>query len=410
MTINKYLDLSDQQIENLAQLMSLAKNSHFKTINENYNNIIRGRTLIDKQNQTLHSLMNQEINFEFFRIWITKLLLDQYNDIYIFEPSKKEINTIRIKAEMKLEKLKKKQKFIFDFNSDNLKGIELIHVEESDQEIFFSFIAPIFKLDSTVTPPVNEKSIYFFYVWYNKKLKHFVISLPSISNIVSFNGTNIKRNDFDCIVGIIQRFFFSSYVKIDFEKTEWILEALQKITKEFYHHNNDIIDKKLDILETENLNSVADTIQKLDSSFNDDLTKARIKKALMDLLESEFIIHYGHNINKDRNFEVFLHEAIKGEVNYTAHNKANSFSFLDSRDIIKKILYNSNNSSIGLIFNFEEKQYPFKVFRMNNYFALKSLSNKTTSKEVVDNVLCKLVEYRTRPKAATPGKKIAKDE
>lgn len=115
----------------------------------------------------------------------------------------------------------------------------------------------------------------------------------------------------------------------------------------------------------------------------------------MEIIETELIRNLGP-IRKQVPFQIFLQEVTKGGTDFKASNKKLPFDSDESREIIKKMVEHGEINALGLSYNFEERDYKYKIYFENDYFALRRLTTGQTKKEVVEDVLSTLIEYKQR--------------
>lgn len=389
------MDLSDQQIENLVKITERANGPQLSLIKDTYKTIKSGSSNEDFRDNVFHGLMSNEINFNFFKKWAAHLFLNTPNTIYVYEL----LNFSELKElwkEKNFKKLLKKTNFLFNFSSETIDDIQIIDITkiEHKNQLLFSFISPsvIMKTKGN-NDPVFNKELYFTYIWLDFDMNKLVISIPPHPNQYSVNNVLIKKKDNDKIAVQFLEYFKKEIHPLTFSEQDWIIPVLKEITNEYFHHNNPLITKKTDEFSSIHAKGIVDKLAEFDERLKNDFSKLRIKKEVISLIESELINAYG-NIKSKAPFSIFLQEVDKGLTQYRANNGGNAFSFVDSRDIVKKMIENAQISALGLAFLHEGRAYSYKIYKSDYFFALKRVSTATTEKEIVDHVLLELIKYK----------------
>lgn len=410
--MKKYMDLTDEQIDNLLLYLSKANGPQLDMIKEDYSTLKPGKNNDEYRNNVVHGLMSDEINFNYFRRWASQLFLHTANSIFVYEP--KNFNLLKdIRTKKKIAELEKQLKFIFDINPLNINSFELIDIMEitSQNQLLFSFICPsvIMKNNEDDNEPVFEKDVFFSYIWLDFDLEQLVISIPPYPKTYSINGHLVKRNEIEKIAEQVLNHFGTHVRKMEYLKQDWIVKVLNEINEEYFDHNNPLITKKLDSFVADRLESVIKNILEFDAKINNDLARHRVKKKVTEIMENELIFGYGP-IPRKTTFSIFLQVVDRGLTQFSAHNGGQDFNFADSREILKKMIENANISAIGLNFHSEKKKVPYKISKSDQFFALKRLSIGATEKEIVDNVLLELNKYKQRIESENPSNKATENK
>ena len=394
--MKQYMDLTDIQIDNLLKILDKANSPQLNILKETYQSLKSGINNREYRDNVAHALMTGDINFNYFTEWATQLFINTCNTIYVYDIDKK-TNLKQLQTKKVQDILTKKIRFIFDINYQNINKFELVGIKKlsNENQLIFSFISPCQIIKNKNNNQITiEDDMFFSYVWLDLSLNKLIISVPPHPNHHSINGHKIKKTDTDKIANIILTNFQKEIFKIEFSLQNWILPVLNEINNEYFHHNNPIITKKMNLLDTK-LSLALKLFERFDRLIINDTSKKRIEKNIKDLIESEMILTYGQ-INKELPFSIFLQELDKGMTQYRANNGGNAFSFSESRDILKKLIDNAHISAIGIMYSYNGKEIAYKIYKSNYFFALKRTSTATTEKEIVDSVLFELNKYKQR--------------
>jgi hypothetical protein len=393
--IATYNELSEGQQNNLFFVLDKAQTHQLNILKEKYG-VKSGKNLIEFRNNVIHALMMEQIDLSFFERWLSQVYFEGNNTLYIYEPENNKLfNGLTFK---KLEEMTKdKTQSIFNIDHDEITDITLIDAVkiEEKKQFLFTFVAPSFivtqKIEDSITPNVR-KDIYFAYIILDFELKHFVLSMHPTVNTFSVCGIKIKK-DWDTIAPYFINHFRKNYITFNLDDPDWVVDALCDITEEYFYHNNPIIDKKIKEFESEILNDLTTQIISLENNLNREESKLRIAKTLKGLYENELIATYG-TIPRELPFRVFLQQADKGVTTFKANSKGKPLNYADSYEIVKKMVENADISTLGITYVSNKREYPYKVSKTANYYSLKRITNAVTEKEIVDNVLRQLKQYK----------------
>lgn len=389
-----YMDLSENQLENLFFFMDKVGGNHFSALKEEYPELKIGGSLKQQSDKVLHALMMNEINFEYFITWLNHVHMHGNNTIYIFEP---EVKSALTSTPLKTlyGKVKDKVGSILESNIQNIKGITPIHstINHSKEQIIITFAAPAYlSLKDSDNNPYLAKDIYLAYLILDIKLNHVRLSLHPTHNIHSVNNV-IKDKGFDKIALMFMDFFRRNFLPFNYSNPDWILDCMAVIVEEYFDHNNPIINKKLADFSSTELSEIIEKLTSKEAAFKKDSFVKRFEKAILNSYESELIEVY-KQVQKEKPFSIFLHEAGKGIVSFMANSNGKPLNYADSRIIVKMMMENTLVSSLGITYSENGKTYPYKILKSYNFISLKRVNNSGTPKEIVDNVLYNLNKYK----------------
>ncbi|WP_046180352.1 hypothetical protein [Domibacillus tundrae] len=399
--IKHYNELSDEQQKNLCLFLDKAQNQELYKIKTAFD-IKSGRNLIETRQNVLHGLMMDLVDFKYFVNWLNHVYLEGYNTLFVYETDDKNSFSEKTKKRI-LQVCSKLKTNVFDLNKDSLKEIHLTDVVEYDDQILITLAAPAFVIKQKNFGEVPDivRDIYLAYVLVDFNSEQFVLSLNPITNLYSVCGVKRKK-ELDTISTKFIDYFRKNVLPFNFSDPDWVIDALFDITEEYYDHNNPMVHKKLEVFKSTCLDEIVDLIGKTEESFKAEPSSLRIKKSLIDLLEIQLISRYG-TMPKETNFKVFLHEAGKGITSFKADSRGKALSFADSYEIVKKMIENAEVASLGITYLSNHKEYPYKVVKEANYYSLKRITTASTEKEIVDNVLRQLKQYKPRKEFPNPS-------
>jgi hypothetical protein len=408
--VNSYIELSEEQQNNLFFFLDRSTKNHLNILKDNFN-IKAGKDLVEYRNNVLHGLMMNQINFSFFTNWLAHVDLNGNNTLFVYEPENTNIFT-----KTSFKKLQNKCKSlcssIYDVCVNTLNGVKIVNVWSSSDEgqILITFAAPSLCIQNNDerNAPELVRNVYLAYLTIDFRLKHFVLSLHPTSNLHSVNGIRRTREMEEIALHFIN-YFRTNILPFNFSNPEWIVDALCKITEEYFDHNNPIINKKMEEFENTLLNDVLKLLQSKEPIFKRKDYHLRLKNGLMTLYENELIEAY-RIIPKKTPFKVFSHSADKGITTFIANSYGKPLNLADSRPIIKKMLENAHVNSLGIIYDADGVSYPYKVSKSAYYYSLKRITIAGTAKEIVDDVLFNLTKYKFGEKFANSTRAVEKSE
>ncbi|PEK39095.1 hypothetical protein COF81_16565 [Bacillus pseudomycoides] len=400
-----YKDLSEEQIQNLLFVLEKTTRHHLNKLKEQFN-VKSGGSLSQFHENVIHDLMMEQIDFSSFINWLPQLHLEGNNTLFVFEPvnlqsfNTKNLATIYNKSIGSLVK-------IYNINCEELADIKLVNLNMIDKhQLLYTFVAPAYiqnkneKIDQII--PSMKKELFFAYILVDTNLKHVVLSLHPTQHLYSILGTT-RKQDMDVFVPLFMNHFRKNFFPFNYKDPEWVVDAMCDIVEEYFFHNNPLIEKKMNHFNNNMLNDLMELFLSKEASFSNPSSELRIKKALQLIYEDELVNSY-KMMPKQTPFRVFQHNTDKGVTTFNANSKGKPLSLIECREIIRVMSQNADTSKVGIIYSKDEKNYPYKVSKEENYYSLKRITTSTTEKEVVDNVLYKFNEYKYRQEISdTPG-------
>lgn len=392
-----YNDLEDSKKNNLLFLLDKTGLHELNKLKVQYG-VKPGRSSKAFKDNVVDTLMLDQIPFTFFMEWLSHIHLEGNNMLYVFEPTddhlfdRNPIDQLSSKAVSKITPL-------YELNAKSINDIYLVNVKEDTDrnQLIFTLAAPskIAQKDTDTKEIEYIDDIYLCYVIIDYNLKHFVLMMHPTDNLYSLNGE--VRKDWDDHIWLFKLKFRSQVINFKFADPDWVAEALIDITEEYFHHNNPLITQKLNDFEKNILSSAVDRITTNEPTFKRSDFMTRISKSIKRLYEKELVNLY-KVIENEKPFDIFLHKAGKDVTEFKANAKGNGLSYAQCAEIVRLIGENSDITTLGIIHkvedNGEKKKFPYSVYKTDKYYSLKRTSTATTVKEVVDDVLRKLKNYK----------------
>lgn len=394
----RYKNLNEKQISNLLYNLKYCGTQDIDLLKEKYfKELKKAKSKESYIDNMIYALMNEDIDLDSFHQWISHINLHQNNSLYVF--NLKNISYFKSFHKSIPKKISQSITYLYNISSESLNKIELINISLENDKIIFSFLLPseiVIKPSSANSESKIEKEYYFAYIWIDLKSKNLIISLPSKSNLISVNNHTVPRNSTDKIMSILKEFFHTNIHKLDFAEQNWVLNVMRLITEEYFDHNNPLISKQKESFEKNESNDIIDLIAKKYNIVNNDVSKKRLQRSLLEIFENE-LLNLITPVPKSLPFDIFLQEVDKGITQFKADNGSNAFNTFESRQIILKMLENGSLTSLGLSYKYDtSKKLNYKIFASKYYFTLKRLNTGFTRKEIVDDVLSELNEYKQR--------------
>jgi len=388
------MDLEDHQHDNLFYVLDKANSKQMSILKEEFN-VKLGKTLEEKRDQIIHYVMSDTVNFNFFTRWLSQVYLNLNNTIYIFEPEHKSLfkkyNYKYVSAILNDILCP-----VYEIHANSIIDIQVIDYQyiNLNNQMIISLAAPSLVMDNSKENPTTFKDVYFGYIIIDYNKEHITLSLYPQPHVYSINNIETSNRDLDKVANNFINFFKKNIWAFNSTPPEWIVFAMSDIVDEYFNHNNPLIDKKLDEFKENHITGILDILEEAEKSI-DESNKLRLSYAIGNAFESELIEIYKTQPNKSK-FEIFLHEADKGIVSFKANSKGKPLTYADSRNVVKMMMESSYISSLGITYSEDEHNYPYKITKLSTCFCLKRATTAYTPKEIVDNVLYNLNEYKTR--------------
>ncbi|MBO1578667.1 hypothetical protein [Bacillus sp. XF8] len=402
-----YKDLNEEQIQNLLFILEKTTRHHLNKLKEQFN-VKPGGCLSQFHENVIHDLMMEQIDFSYFINWLPQLHLEGNNTLFIFEPEN--LQSFNTKNLVELYKKSKDSLVkIYNINWRELTDVKLVNLDIIEEhQLLYTFVAPSYiqnkndKINQII--PNMKKELFFAYILVDTNLKHVVLSLHPTQHLYSIMGTT-RKQDMDVFIPVFMNHFRKNFFPFNYKDPEWIVDAMCDIVEEYFFHNNPLIEKKMNDFNNNMLNDLMKLFLSKEPSFSTPSSELRIKKALQLIYEDELIDSY-RMIPKQTPFRVCQHNTDKGVTTFNANSKGKPLSLIECREIIRVMSQNADTSKVGIIYTKDEKNYPYKVSKEDNYYSLKRITTSTTEKEVVDNVLCKFNEYKYKQEISNTSGEI----
>ncbi|MEK3822108.1 hypothetical protein MKY20_23785 [Cytobacillus sp. FSL W8-0315] len=391
--IGNYNELSDQQRKNIDYFLQRADSNRLSILHQKFN-VQRARNNIVFRENIIRDLMFGQIPFSNFMEWLGHVELEGNNSLFIYEAEEEDflqdcsVETIYNKCEKLLTPL-------YDISPEELNKIRLVNVSkiESKNQVLLTIAAPsqvqVKKLDGQME---LRNHVYLAYLIVDFNLKSVILFMHPTAGLASIYGES-KRRDIDDVTWIILHFFRENVLGFTLKEPEWVVNALAKISEEYFYHNNPIIEEKSEVFTKKHIPDLLKSLKKFDPDLDRQDSILRIKRALENIYDSEMVVIHGR-VTKEIPFKIFLQQTDRGLTQFKANTRGKALSHAEAADIISLMWEHGEVLNVGLIHIEEEKEYPYIIKKLDKYFSLKKYTTSSTGKEVVDNVLRKLNKYK----------------
>ncbi|MGE6593203.1 hypothetical protein ACQKFU_27355 [Bacillus mycoides] len=415
--LESYNDLSDPQRTNINYFLDRADSHRLNILHDLYG-VNRGRNNAQYRQNVIHSLMIEQIPFSNFLDWISHVELEGNNTLFVYEAEGEELSNVSTHSEddglsdvdtnaeieelssvdlieSMYEECSEKVIPLYELNSNDLNEIKLVNVTkiEEKNQLLFTIAAPSQIQFKSLNGPIELKNhIYLAYIIIDFDINSVILFMHPTTGLVSISGESKKR-EIDDVTWVILHFFKENILDFTLKEPEWIVDALAQITEEYFYHNNPIIEEKKEKFEQKMMPNLWKVLQEFDSSLIRDDVEIRIKRELGKIYESELIVVH-ERVEKEFSFDIFLQQADKGATQFKANTRGKAISHAEAGDIIRLMWEKGDILNVGLIHIESEKEYPYIIKKSDRHYLLKKYTTSITEKEVVDNVLRKLNNYK----------------
>ncbi|MCM3704803.1 hypothetical protein M3205_03605 [Cytobacillus firmus] len=400
--LKSYNELTDIQQENVNYYLDQADGHRLNYLHKDFG-VIRGRSNAVFRENIIHGLMMETIPFPDFLQWLSHVHLEGNNTFFVYEPiEEKCLNKIEDLDKM-YTKTKEKITPLYDINKDHLNEIKLVDVKKDGQknQLIFTIAAPAQVQVKRVESGQYElrKHVYLAYFIVDFDLRSIILLMHPTQGLASIYG-EIRKREIDEVTWIILHYFTENILKFTLKEPEWIVSALAKISEEYFYHNNPIIEDKKENFSESLISELLLTLQEFDPTLKREDTLLRLERGLESLYESELIVIH-KRIEKDLSFNIFLQQADRGATQFKANTRGKALGHAEAGEFIRLMWENGDIFNVGLIHIESGKEYPYIVKKTDKYYSFKKYNTSVTEKEVVDNVLRKLNEYKQNVETPT---------
>lgn len=411
--LESYNDLSDQQRENINHFLDRADSNRLNILHDSYG-VNKGRNLVQFRQNVIHSLMIEQIPFSSFLEWLSHVELEGNNTLFVYEAEGDDLSNVDMDTEGEepseepseepahigvIESMYEEHSEevipLYDLNLNDLNEVKLVNITKISEknQLLFTIAAPSQVQFKNLNNSIELRNhIYLAYIIIDFNINSVILFMHPTTGLVSIHGESKKR-ELDEVTWVILHFFKENILDFTLREPEWIVNALAKITEEYFYHNNPIIEEKKEKFEQEMMPSLLKVLQEFDSSLIREDIKLRIKRGLENIYESELIVVH-ERVEKELSFNIFLQQSDKGNTQFKANTRGKALSHTEAGDIIRLMWENGDILNVGLIHSESSKEYPYIIKKSNRHYLLKKYTTSITEKEVVDNVLRKLNSYK----------------
>jgi hypothetical protein len=402
--VRSYNDLTDPQKTRLLYFLDKAQGHHLDKLRTKYD-ISRGRAHDVTRQNIIDNLMTEQIPFDEFMNWLCHVHLEGNNTLFVYEPAETKLLEDNPLDDLMAECTAKVEQ-IYNLDRETLEEIKLVNVYKPDglNQLIFTLAAPSqlqFKKPGTNQTEL-EADIYLAYFVMDYDLQNFVLMMHPTANLSSIMG-EVKKKEWDELTWIILHSFKKQVIEFEPAEPDWLVAALYQITEEYFHHNNPIVDDKVNKLEETVVPQILDLLGDTDSIFQREDAKLRVQRALKSMFINELVaIHT--RLERNLSFDVFLQQSDKGVTQFKANSRGKALNYAEAGEVVRLMWENGDIVSLGIIHSKEDngtkKEYPYIVSKTHVYYSLKKRNTAVTEKEVVDDVLRKLDRYKQEVRPA----------
>ncbi|MGE6719551.1 hypothetical protein ACQKGD_19625 [Peribacillus frigoritolerans] len=400
--LKSYNDLTDIQRQNIDYYLDQADSHRLNYLHRNFG-VIKGRSNALFRENIIHGLMMETIPFPDFLQWLSHVHLEGNNTLFVYEAveenclnEKEDLNQMHLDAKVKTTPL-------YEINKDYLDEIKLVDVtkDKKKSQLVYTIAAPaqiqVKRLESGQYE--LRKHVFLAYFIVDFELKSIILLMHPTQGLASIYG-EIKKREIDEVTWIILNYFTENILKFTLKEPEWIVSALAKISEEYFYHNNPIIEDKKEKFNESLISDLLLSLQDFDPALKREDTLLRLERGLESLYESELIVIH-KRIEKNLSFNIFLQQADRGATQFKANTRGKALGHAEAGEFIRLMWENGDIFNVGLIHIESGKEYPYIVKKTDKYYSFKKYNTSVTEKEVVDNVLRKLNEYKQNVETST---------
>lgn len=390
---DNYNDLLDQQRVNLNYFLDRADSNRLNILNKLYG-VPRGKNNIIFRENVIRDLMIGQIPFIEFMKWLAHVEIEGNNSLFIYEAEEKNFLDEHT-VDSLYNKNKGKITYLYDLNHEELKEMRLVDVAKDtlQNQLVFTIAAPSQIQVKTLNRQIELRNhIYLAYVVVDFESKSVVLYMHPTAGLASVYGET-RRREIDEVTWIILHFFRENILEFTLKEPDWIVNALAKISDEYFYHNNPIIEGKIENFRENYLPDLEKWFKEIDPDLKREDSLLRITRSIENIYESEMIVIH-KRVKKDIPFHIFLQQSDKGLTQFKANTRGKALSHNEAGDIIRLMWEHGEVLNVGIIHHENEKEYPYIIKKLDKYYSLKKYTTSGSEKEVVDNVLRKLNKYK----------------
>ncbi|MFC5735968.1 hypothetical protein [Cytobacillus gottheilii] len=392
--LDNYNCLSDQQMINIDYFLDRADSNRLEILHQLFM-VKRARRKIEYRENIIRDLRIEQVPFDYFLTWLCHIELEGNNSLFVYEPEDEKVFS-KINLNSLYEENVKKITPLYDINIENLNEIKLVDVirYEEKNQVLFTIAAPSQIQYKSLDGRVKLRDhVYLAYITVDFEINSIILSMHPTSGLVSIYGETGKRREIDDLTWIILHFFRNNILQFTLKEPKWIIDALSKISDEYFYHNNPIIEEKTELFSNEIIPEIMKKLKELDSTIDREDSFLRLERGLTNLYENEMLIKF-KRIQKDIPFSIFLQQTDKGLTQFKANTRGKALSHAEAGEIIRLMWEHGEVLNFGLIHKENFKEYGYIIKKLDKYYSFKKYTTSGAEKEVIDNVLRKLNKYK----------------
>lgn len=397
--LDSYNGLSDQQRINIDYFMDRVDSNRLDILHRLFM-VKRARRKIEYRENIIRDLMIEQIPFKYFMTWLCQSELEGNNSLFIYEPEEENLLN-QIDLDALYEDNVKKITPLYDINMKSINEIKLVDVckFQEKKQILFTIAAPSQTQFKNIDGRIQLRDhVYLAYITVDLEINSIILSMHPTAGLVSIYGETGKRREIDELTWIILHFFRENILQFTLKEPKWIVDALSKISEEYFYHNNPKIEEKTEVFSNSIIPEIMKKLKELDSTLDREDSLLRLERGLADLYENEMLVKY-KRIEKDIPFSIFLQQTDRGLTQFKANTRGKALSHAEAGDIIRLMWEHGEVLNVGLIHKEDYKEYAYIIKKLDKYYSFKKYTTSGAEKEVIDNVLRKLNKYKEEAKS-----------
>ena len=395
-----YNSLPDSQRANIDYFLNRADTGRMMILRDKFS-MARKRSLEDSRGEVIRELTFGHIPFIDFLQWLCHVDLEGNNTLFVYEAEEDFLEEQNLDSLYDSAKVKVTP--IYDVDVDSLSEIVLVDVTKLDdtQQVLYTFAAPSKIQDKSSGSLVLENHIYLAYIVIDFSTKSIVLYMHPTTSLYSIHGQEKKR-EMDDVTWVLLRYFRENFISFNLKEPNWLPDALVQISEEYFAHNNEMVKTKTEKFVNDFLPGMLENLVEFDPLVDKEESLLRLKRGIQKIYENELVTIHGR-VEIGVNFHVFLQHADRGAIQFRADSRGKAISHADGGDIVTLMAEHGDLLNIGIVHIAEGQDYSYIVKKAEKYYSLKKYRTSGAKKEVVDDVLRKLNEYKSEIESTNPS-------